>query len=175
MATKSIIDPKYRNKYRGDKDWLAKTIDANVTTRMTKEKTSKNEDGSPGPIEIVELKQTRIDMDKLFSLADVNGIDARAKYGDQADRKNAPGRLRMTIGNMLRATAKRRHGLFVPDPESEDGKKWLDADENFVNGAEKTEHPDGSKIAKAKAQAGDDAPKASEEAGDDAPTEEEAA
>ncbi len=178
MTTKSIIDPKYRGKYRADKDWLAVTIDNHVQVKQTKERQTKNEDGSPGPTEVVTLKQTRIDMDRLFALADVNGIDARAKYGDQVERKNAPGRLRMTIGNMLRAVAKRRHGLFVPDTESESGKTWVDADELFINGGEKTENPDGSKIAKTKAElaaAGDEAPKADEEAGDEAPTEEETA
>lgn len=144
----SIIDEKYRNKYRGDKDWLATLIDANCVTKETKEIKKTNEDGSEST-ETVTTAKTSVDLAKLFALAEANNIKATEKYGDQVDRKNAPGRLRMTIGNMLRAAAKHRHGLFAP---SGDGVEpvWTEADAAFLNGAEVTENRDGTRIVKVK-------------------------
>lgn len=140
---KSIIDPKYRDKYKGASDWLKEFVDGQVNVAVTKEKTTTDEEGNK-TVEVVETSQTRIDMDKLFDLAAANGIDARGRYGDQVERKNAPGRLRMTIGNMLRAAARKRHGLYGVDGE------WVEASSEFVAGHEKTQNPDGSKIAKEK-------------------------
>jgi len=145
----SIVDPKYRDKYKTNKDWLAALIDDNCVVANTKVKKTKNEDGSETE-ETVTLKSTSIDLDALFALAEANAIDV-AKYKTQIDTHGAPGRLRMTIGNMLRSAAKKRHGLYVLDKAGD--KSWVDADAAFIGDAEKTHNPDGSKIAKKKADA----------------------
>lgn len=142
----SIVDPKYRDKYKGEKDWLAALIDSKCVVANTKEKTSKHEDGSEFK-EIVTLKSTSINLDGLFALAEANGLDVE-KYKTQIGTHGAPGRLRMTIGNMLRSAAKKRHGLYTVDADGE--KTWNAADEAFIGGAELTHNKDGSKIAKAK-------------------------
>ena len=141
----SIIDPKYRNKYRDGGDWLSNFVDGEVKETITKEKTVTAEDGTK-TVETVATNKTRISMDHLFALAEANSLDV-AKYKADADKPNAPGRLRMTIGNMLRAAAKKRHGLFNVAGE------WNDAPAEFIGDSEKTHNPDGSKIAKAKAEA----------------------
>lgn len=141
----SIIDSKYRGKYRGNGDWLTNFVDSAVKKIVTKEVTTTAEDGTK-TTSIVDTKNTRIDMDALFGLAKANNLDV-AKYDEQRDRPNAPGRLRMTIGNMLRSAAKKRHGLFGLDGV------WNEADSAFIDGAEKTHNQDGSKIAKVKAEA----------------------
>lgn len=141
----SIIDPKYRDKYRQGGDWLSNFVDGEVKEAITKEKTVTAEDGTK-TVETVQTNKTRISMDHLFALAEANSIDVE-KYKADADKPNAPGRLRMTIGNMLRAAAKKRHGLFNVAGE------WNDAAADFVGDSEKTHNPDGSKIAKVKAEA----------------------
>lgn len=142
---KSIIDPKYRDKYKPEnRDWLALFIDEQCTVKQTKEVAVKDEEGNDtGETETVELKKSTLVLDDLFALADQNGIDT-AKYEEQAGRPNAPGRLRMTLGNMLRARAMKRHGLF----NIEGG--WVAADDAFIGEAPLTENPDGTKIKVAK-------------------------
>jgi hypothetical protein len=141
----SIIDPKYRTKYTKEaKDWLAKTIDGYAVEAVTREKTTTAEDGTK-TTETVRTAQTRLDIDKLFALAEGNKLNVD-KYRADVEKKNAPGRLRMTIGNMLRAVARKRLGLFV------DGV-WVPADEAFVGELVATETQDGTPIAKAKAAA----------------------
>lgn len=137
----SIIDPKYRTKYRGNADWLSSFIDEQVKQAVTREKTVTAEDGTK-TTEVVKTAKTRIDMPSLFGLAEANHLDV-AKYKADAEKPNAPGRLRMTIGNMLRAVARKRHGLY--DIEG----VWHDAPADFIGDAEKVQNPDGSKIAKA--------------------------
>jgi hypothetical protein len=141
----SIIDPKYRNKYRDGGDWLSQFVDSQVKEPVTKEKVVTAEDGTK-TTEVVETKQTRINMDNLFALAEVNSIDVD-KYKPDADKPNAPGRLRMTIGNMLRAAAKKRHGLYNVHGE------WNEADAEFIGDALKTQNPDGSKVVVEKPEA----------------------
>jgi hypothetical protein len=137
---KSIIGEKYRGKYTGAGDWLAGMIDGQVQTPEFKDKTTKDEDGVE-TTRSVATGQKPVDLKKLFELAEANGIDAEARYGDQIERPNATGRLRMTIGNMLRARARKRHGLN--DLEG----NFVAADADFVGDHPKTQHPDGSKIA----------------------------
>lgn len=142
-ATKSIIDPKYQGKYK-EKDWLGKFIDEQATDPVMKEVKLKDEDGKPtGETEMQPTAKTKLDLDKFFALADANYIDT-ASMKEQRDRPNAPGRIRMTLGNSLRAAAKHRHGLFDLDGN------WVEAPEEFLGDAEKTQNPDGSKIAKEK-------------------------
>lgn len=123
----SIIGDKYKGKYKGPSDWTGELIKAQCY--------------GTGDAKGLNL-------DDLFTMADNNGIDT-AEWRRQAGAKNAPGRLRMTIGNQLRAIAKKRHGL-----KGADGK-WHEADQAFIDaaGTEKTEKPDGSPI---KAAANDD-------------------
>ena len=130
---KSIIPSKYAAAYkeRGP-DWVGDKIAENCVD------VTKNDKGK---------ETSALDVDRLFDLAKANNIDT-AKYEEQVDRPNAPGRLRMTIGNMLRARVKRRHGMFNANG------KWSNAPEAFLEaiGAEDkpTEKRDGEKIAKPK-------------------------
>tara|TARA_R110000764_G_scaffold15247_1_gene43391 strand:+ start:87 stop:587 length:501 start_codon:yes stop_codon:yes gene_type:complete len=137
---KSIIGEKYRGKYTGAGDWLAGMVDGQVQTPEFKDKTVKDEDGNETTTSVA-TGQKPVDLTKLFALAAANGIDAETRYGDQIERPNATGRLRMTIGNMLRARARKRHGLN--DIEG----NFVKADADFVGEHPKTQHPDGSKIA----------------------------
>lgn len=141
----SIIDPKYRDKYRNGGDWLSNFVDGEVKMSIVRNKTVTAEDGTKST-EVVDTNKTRISLEHLFALAEANSLDV-AKYKVDAEKPNAPGRLRMTIGNMLRAVAKKRHGLFNVNGD------WNDAPAEFIGEIEKTQHPDGSKIAKVKAEA----------------------
>jgi len=137
--SKSIIADKYGKGYTGANDWLAGFIDGQVKEAVTREKTVTDDEGNK-TTETVELKRKTLNVDKLFDLAAANGIDARAAYGDQLDRPNAAGRLRMTIGNKLRSAAKHRHGLYDIDGD------WAEAPVEFIGDHAKTQNPDGSKI-----------------------------
>lgn len=134
----SIVDPKYRTKYKTAIDWLASFVDGQVKTAVTKEKVNTAEDGTK-TTETITTKETRVDLDALFTLARVNGLDV-SKYEAQREQKNAPGRLRMTIGNMLRSAALKRHGLYNVEGD------WNDAPAEFVGDKVKTHNRDGSKI-----------------------------
>lgn len=148
----SIIDPKYKDKYKQNKDWLSKAIEQHAYEQKTKER-SKTEkvEGEPDKVtsEIVNVGKPAVNLNKLFDVAEANGIKARELYGAQIDRPGAPGRLRMTIGNSLRAAAKARHGLNLPVGEG-GAYQFVDADAAFIGDLPKTQNPDGSKIAKAK-------------------------
>jgi hypothetical protein len=137
----SIIDPKYKGR-PAKADWLTDFVEKNATTAIVKTVKSKAEDGTETS-ETVETGKRATDLDKLFALAEANGFPAHAKYGDQVDRKNAVGRLRMTIGNVLRAAARKRGGLYNVD------KDFIDADDAFMAGGAPTHNPDGTKIVKA--------------------------
>lgn len=144
---KSIIDPKYAQKYKDKpKDWLGAFLDEHATTPVMKEKVVKDDEGKPvlgdddkPKTESVETGQRNIDLDKLFAVAQANAVDT-TKMEAQRDRPNAPGRIRMTLGNSLRAAARKRHGLYDAD------KNWIDADADFIGETPKTQNPDGSKI-----------------------------
>lgn len=136
---KSIIDPKYRGKR--DSDWLASFIDEQVKEAVMKTVKVKDEEGNVVSESQVPSAKTAVNLDKLFQLCDANNIDA-SKMKEQVDRPNAPGRIRMTLGNSLRAASKRRHGLFNLDGE------WVDAPAEFLGDAERKEERDGTKVAK---------------------------
>lgn len=139
----SMMPEKFRDKnYKGAQDWLSAFIDERVKTTVMKTVTTKAEDGTETS-EQVPTNRTSIDMDALFSLGKANHLNVD-KYADQVENKNAPGRLRMTIGNMLRAAARKRHGLF------DAGGEWHAASAEFLGDAELKENRDGTKIAKAK-------------------------
>lgn len=130
----SIIDKKYTERYRkGGGDWTSKFIDERVADPITKERTKKGEDGTE-TTETVTLKGSRVNLEKLFALAEANHIDVSGYRGD-VDKKNAPGRLRMTVGNRLRAVAKRQHGLN--DTEG----TFHEADAETIGGKPRTQDP----------------------------------
>jgi hypothetical protein len=144
----SIIDKKYAERYRKNRenaDWFSTFVDGQVQVKDTKEVLKTAEDGTETK-ETVTLKRTRLDLDKLFALADANHVDT-AKMKAQRDQKNAPGRIRMTLGNNLRAVAKRRHGL------NDVGGVFHEADAEFIGETLKTQNPDGSYIEKPKPEA----------------------
>lgn len=160
-AKKSIIPEKYQGKYKGAEDWLASFIDGQVKVVPMKDKTTtETVDGEEITKTIsVAAGKARLDLDKLFALSEANSIDAEIvkTMREQRDRKNAPGRIRMTLGNALRAAAKHRHGLNTVDGT------WTDAPAEFIGDAPKTHNPDGSKIVVAK-PATEDSAKAEGEA-----------
>lgn len=88
-------------------------------------------------------EKKRLSVALLCDLADANAIETE-KYRAQAESPNAPGRLRMTIGQMLRARAKRRHGLYDINGDA------VSPNEEFELTEVATETLDGVKIAKAK-------------------------
>lgn len=152
VAKKSIIPEKYQGKYKGAEDWLSTFIDGQVKTVPMKDKTTtETVDGEEITKTIsVAAGKAKLDLDKLFALTDANAIDSKEMQA-QRDRKNAPGRIRMTLGNALRAAAKHRHGLNTIDGV------WTEAPADFIGDAPKTHNPDGSKVAVAKASAETDA------------------
>lgn len=142
---KSIINPKYLDKYRNTpKDWLSTFVDGIVKKAPMKQKTTKNEDGED--VVTMVAGKPALDLDALFSLCKANGIDT-ASMEEQRDRKNAPGRIRMTLGNRLRAEALKRHGLMNIEGE------FVEASAEFIGDTPKTKNPDGSKIVVAKQEA----------------------
>lgn len=148
----SIIDSKYKDRYKA-KDWLGTFIDEQASEQVQKSVPTKNEDGSPGPDELVPVGKPVLNLDKFFALTRANAIDT-ASMEAQRDQKNAPGRIRMTLGNSLRAAAKKRHGLNTIDGT------FVEAPAEFLGDATKTHNPDGSKIVveKATAPEGEPAP-----------------
>jgi len=136
----TIMPEKFRDpSYKGAQDWIKSFIDHQVKTAVMKTVKTKDEDGNVTEQE-VESKKTQVDLNKLFDLAEKNSLNVE-KYTSQMDQKNAPGRLRMTIGNMLRAAARKRHGLYDLAGD------WHDAPADFIGDAELKENRDGSKIA----------------------------
>lgn len=130
---KSIIPAKYADAYKDrTPDWVGDKIAENCVT------VTKNDKGK---------ETSSLDVDRLLTLAQENGIDT-TEYEKQVDRPNAPGRLRMTIGNMLRARVKRRHGLFNCN------SKWSNAPAEFLESisapGKPTEKRDGEKIVQPK-------------------------
>lgn len=143
-VAKSIINPKYRDAYKGkEKDWLAKLIDTHAGG--TKTVTKKVPDGD-GTKNVTSTVPDGVDVDKLHKLAEDNGLDIATLKG-QSDTHGYPGRARMTIRNMLQTVAKQRHGLHA-------GGKFVAADPDFLtakNAPETPSHkPNGDKIVAAK-------------------------
>lgn len=123
--TGGIVPAKYREKYRGAGDWCKQFIDRICTVAKTKEVETKDENGTVTGTETVTLKSKNLDLGALFALARANFLDVD-KYEADREKPNAPGRLRMTIGNKLRAAARHRHGLYDIDGN------WVDADAAFL-------------------------------------------
>ena len=111
-VSKSIVDPKYRAQMNAD--WMAGLIGEHC------------------------VKDNAIDIDALTRFATINGLDV-AKFETQKDTHGFPGRYRMTIGNMLRSVAKKRHGLFVPKGATK--TEWLDAPADWLTAKSAPEMP----------------------------------
>lgn len=138
----SIIGEKYTDRYK-EKDWLGQFIDTQAAVPRTREKKIVEKDEAGNEVErteVVETGKTRMDLDQLFQLARANHIDPSAMEA-QRGRPGAPGRIRMTLGNSLRAAARHRHGLFTMEGE------WVDAPADWVGDNPRTQERDGSKIA----------------------------
>lgn len=155
--TKSIIDPAYRDRMKGASDWIgnfleAAALDKGVGAKAAVEAVEEVKDAD-GKV-ITEAVKGRAatkgkdvwDLDKMFALAEANGVDT-AKYESAKDHPSGVGRMRMTISNMLRSRARKRHGLF------DILGNWHDAPADFVDGHDRVEERDGTKIAKAKPEA----------------------
>jgi hypothetical protein len=106
---KSIVDPKYRNKYKAtDKDWLAKFLDEQAT--KTRDKKVTEGDGEKQVTKTVKVPDG-VDVDALFTLAAKNHLDVK-KFEAQRTSHGFGGRFRMTVRNMLQTVIKQRHGVF---------------------------------------------------------------
>ena len=138
---KSIIDSKYAGRDK-QKDWIGQFIDGQATVPVMRDKKVKTTDESGNVTEGMETVDTgkrKLDLDRLFALAEANHVDV-SQLREQTDRPNASGRLRMTVGNSLRAAARHRHGLNDLNGE------WVGADAEWLAGAPRTQERDGSKI-----------------------------
>ena len=93
-------------------DWLKGQIDAHCLEPRFKDKKVKLEDGTEGT-ERVQLKSTTFNFDKFMSLAAENGVEVTNKHHNWMTERNGPGRVRMTLGNMLRKNVKDRGTLLV--------------------------------------------------------------
>lgn len=93
----SIINEKYKGKYKGASDPIGELINAQCVGTGEDKKS--------------------LNIDDLFKMAENNNLDPVKldNFKTQVGTKNATGRLRMTIGNMLRSAAIKRGGIFGAD------------------------------------------------------------
>lgn len=161
VKTKSIVDPSRRADMKGARDWVGELMESNALAKGVGAKAAvkavegveeaRDADGNIVREAVAEVKGKPAtkgkdvwDLDKMFLLAERNGIDTtHATFTGIKDTGNV-GRGRMTISNMLRARAKKRHGLFDASGE------WIDAPADFLGDAERVEERDGTKIPKVK-------------------------
>lgn len=143
---KSIIDPKYRDgRYKlENQDWLGKLI-AGKATLMTEKVTKTPVEGKEGEFKNVTTQVADgVDVDAVFKLGRENGLNLD-KYDAQRGSHGFAGRIRMTVGNMLRAEAKRRHGLVVDGKFVSAPAEWLEA-KGVAKDAKPTHDQKGVKI-----------------------------
>lgn len=100
--SKSIVPEKYRGKYKGASDWIGEFMEGQAKSAAVPAEKDKE-----GKVTKKAVPAAWI-VAKIMKLGEINGIDT-SKYGEVTDENT--GRMRMTIGNGLRARAKRRHGL----------------------------------------------------------------
>jgi len=119
----SIVDEAYRERYRGEGDWFKQLVDAECYYSVIKTTEEIQEDGTVKTIEKTTAKR-RLDVERLFDLATENGIEEErlTKFREIVGTNTSEGRIRMSVGNMLRAKAKKEGGLkvngtFVKAPE----------------------------------------------------------
>lgn len=132
----SIIDEKYKGKYKGASDWAGLQLEEQCYDAQEKGPAIPN-------------------LNKMIKLAKANKMDKDklAEMEARSGAANAIGNIRMAIGNMLRAAAKRRFGLYDLAGE------WVKAPKDFlVDGdgqplEKATEDHDGNKVDKPAAKA----------------------
>lgn len=169
--TKSIVDPERRKDMKGARDWVGAFMEAQALTKgvgareavqaVEAQPEEVDADGNVIREAVAEVKGKAAtkgkdvwDLDLMFLLAERNGIDTSHATFVGIRSANAIGRARMTLHNMLKSRAKKRHGLFDIPGEWND----LDAEQLAELGdPERVEERDGTKIPKAK-PAKDDAP-----------------
>jgi hypothetical protein len=148
-ATKSIVNPKYRGLKKDD--FITHLI-ARHATKMKDKVTKTKVEGSDEEVETVTKVADGVDVDGLFKLAGANNLDVE-KFHSQTDSHGFPGRFRMTVGNMLRAAARNRHGVYEPIG---DELTWIEASPEWLSESKPiapefpTHNRDGSKIKKVK-------------------------
>ena len=126
-----MINEKYRTKdYHGAQDWIAEFMRQNVYIRNAEGEVTGD-----------------MDVEKALDLLEKNAMpEAAEKYRNSNLNK---GQIRMNVGNRLRGAARRRGGIFDSSGE------WIEAPDDFE--VKLRENPDGTKIAKAKAEEKEDA------------------
>ncbi len=147
-TVKSIVDSKYRDKYKNRSEWLADLLKNKASlSHSVAGKAAVGEEGKEGYKAAVPERVVvdGVDVDALFAIARENGLNVD-KYDAQRGGHGFSGRFRMTVGNMLRAIAKQRHGITVKGEWEEAPTEWLTA---VQAPTEATHNKDGSKIAKA--------------------------
>ena len=161
IKTKSIVDPSRRADMKGARDWVGELMETNALAKGVGAKAAveavegveeaRDADGNVVREAVAEVKGKPAtkgkdvwDLDKMFLLAERNGIDTTHTTFTGIKETGNVGRGRMTISNMLRARAKKRHGLFDVAGE------WVEAPADFLAGAERVEERDGTKIPKVK-------------------------
>ena len=145
--TNTIIDPKYK-KAKGEQDWLAALISEHASKTRVVSKTTVNPDTKEKTV-TEETRNDGIDIDKLYSFLDANGIgmDKLAKFIGKENTHGFAGRFRMSARNMLQVVAKQRHGLIVGGVFVDAPSDWL---EHVKAPAQPTHQKDGTKIVVAK-------------------------
>ncbi len=142
--SKSIINPKYRDKYKTP-DWLGGVINGLSNKMVEVEKKIKDENGKEKTIKT--KKPEGVNVDTLIALATENKCDEKSIARIEAAKgtNGAEGRARMTIRNMLQSVAKRRHGLLINGKFVSAPAEWLTEKQAP---ADPTEKRDGTPIKK---------------------------
>ncbi len=133
--TKNVVGIK---EFKSEGDWINRILGGHCTTMEGAKPESKDKDGKVIPA--VKGKSV-VDSTKLAALAKENKVPLKDEYPNT-------GLLRMNVGNMLRARAKKRGGLFI-------NGKWTDAPSDFECLNPTTENRDGTPIPKAKSAKAD--------------------
>lgn len=118
---KSIIDPKYKDSMKGATDFVGEmmeeaALETGIGAKEAVEEVKDEEGNVTTKGQAATKGKSQWDLDKLFDLADSNGIDT-SKYREGEYSGSYIGRMRMTISNMLRARARKRGGLYNLDGE----------------------------------------------------------
>ena len=109
----TIVDPSYRARYVGRGDWVKQQIDEYCYKPKTTTIGVTQPDGSI-QYEVKESKRKYFRPDLLFAMAEENGIEGvQDNWSDVLEKKNGEGRVRMSVGNMIRAAARRNKGLTI--------------------------------------------------------------
>lgn len=123
----SIVDEDYRMRYRGKGDWFKQFIDAHCYNPVMKRVEVTLSDGT---VEMQDqpTKRRVFDPNALFDMAVENGIpeDRLTRFKEIVGQVTSEGRIRMSVGNMLRAATRKNGGLTFRGT-------FYEADEDFLN------------------------------------------